>query len=121
MSQKKDQSTGKGTRYTPKETEQRSYFLPPGLGDFFKDVCNGNPSTGIRGAMIIYAACRRFSDLRERAIRAANQMDFKEAVDLIEKELMEAVPRRYLQDYIESLPKAEQAKLLAQARKERGL
>lgn len=112
MPQKKD----KGTRYTPREREQRSYFLTPGLGDFFRDFNNGNASTGARGAFILWMACRKFPDLRERAVRAADQMEFKDAVETVEKLLIEEVGLHAFREWAKALPEGERAKILAQAR-----
>lgn len=110
----KTMETDKGTQYTPRETEQRSYFLPPGLGDIFKDFCMGNASTGARGALILFMACRKFPDLRERAINAAKQMEIPAAVDTVEAELIQIIGRKLIEDYVESLPKAEKARIMAE-------
>jgi hypothetical protein len=107
-------SKGKGTSYSPRETEQRSYFLPPGLGDAFKEFNNGNASTGARGAFVLFMACRKFPELREQAISAAEHMGVRDAVDLIEKKLTEEITTQAIHEWARSLPEAEKAKLLAQ-------
>lgn len=111
----------KGTQFEPKQTQQRSYFLPPGLGDFYRDVCNGNPSTGIRGAMIIDAALADagFAHLRDAAVRAAANMDFPKATEKIKAMLIEEVGLRTLYDWLKDLPEGERAKLLAEARRKK--
>ncbi len=113
------QKTDKGTHYEPRKTEQRSYFLPPGLGDAFKDFVNGNASTGARGAFITFMALRKFPEVRERAIRAAQQMNIPDAVDEIEKLLVDAVGHKAIEEWSRSLPESERAKLLAEARRKR--
>lgn len=107
----------KGTHYSPRDTEQRSYYLPPGLGDAFKDFCLGNAGVGARGALILFMACRKFPDLRERAIRAADQMEIEEAVNVVEEALIEAVGNAAIRRWAESLPKCEKAKILADIKK----
>jgi hypothetical protein len=113
------QKTDKGTHFEPRKTEQRSYFLPPGLGDAFKDFVNGNASTGARGAFIAFMALRKFPEVRERAIRAAQQMDVPDAVDEIEKAIIDAVGLKAIEEWSRSLPEGERARLLGQARRER--
>lgn len=113
------QRTDKGTHYEPRKTEQRSYFLPPGLGDAFKDFCNGNASTGIRGAMVLFMACRTFPDLRERAIRAAERMEVAAAVEEIESQFIDVARRKAFDDIVQSLPAAEKAKLVTEYYKKR--
>jgi hypothetical protein len=109
----------KGTHYEPRKTEQRAYWLPPGLGDAFKDFVNGNASTGARGAFVVFMALRKFPNVRERAIRAAQHMDIPKAVDEVEKVLIDAVGLKAIEEWSRSLPDAERVKLLAEARKAR--
>lgn len=111
------QKTDKGTHYEPRRTQQRSYFLPRGLGDAFKDFANGNPSTSARGALIAFMALRKFPEVRERAIRAAQQMNIPDAVDEIEKALIDAVGLKAIEEWSRSLPEGERAKLLVEARR----
>jgi hypothetical protein len=107
----------KGTHFEPSKTEQRSYFLPVGLGDAFKDFNLGNASTGIRGAMIIYMALDDFSSLREAASRAAMNLEISAAVEKIKSSLIEEVGLRALHEWAKSLPEGERAKILAEARR----
>jgi hypothetical protein len=113
------QKTDKGTHFEPRKTQQRSYFLPPGLGDAFKDFVNGNASTGARGAFIAFMALRKFPEVREQAIRAAQEMDIPNAVDEIEKLLVDAVGLKAIEEWSRSLPETERARLLAEARRKR--
>src|SRR4030042_5499692 len=110
----------KGTHYEPPKNQQRSYILTPGLGDAFKDFVNGNASTGARGAFIVFMALRKFPDVRERAIRAAQHMDISKAVDEVEKLLIDAVGLKAIEEGSRSLPESERAKLLAEARRKAG-
>jgi len=109
------QKLDKGTHYEPRKTEQRSYFLPPGLGDAFKTFNNGNASTGARGAFVAWMALDEFSDVRERAINAAQNMKLPDAVEFVKRLLIDAVGQKALRDWSRSLPETERAKLLAQA------
>jgi hypothetical protein len=113
------EKTGKGTHYEPSKMEQRSYYLPLGLGDAFKEFCNGNASTGARGAFILFMACRGFPDLRERAIRAGEQMEIPAAIDEIEKRLADAVEVKLIEQWALSLPQGERAKVLAEVRQKK--
>ncbi len=127
----KQQTPDKGTHYSPRETEQRSYFLPPGEGEVFKTFNNGNASTGMRGAQLVWMALYHFPDLREKAIRAAQNFDWTTVdtellpqqmpavVREFEKLLIEAVGNKAIEDWTKSLPEPERAKLLAEARKRR--
>jgi hypothetical protein len=109
----------KGTHYQPSETEQRSYYLPRGLGDSFKQFCNGNASTGIRGAIVVFMALDDMAGLREEAIRAAEKMPIAAARDKIKRMLIEEVGLKALQEWAKSLPEGERAKILASVHRER--
>jgi len=108
----------KGTQYTPREQEQRSYFLPPGLGDLFRDFCtagHGAASAGARGALVLFMACENFPALRERAVRAADQYEPRAAVDTVKELLLETFGEELMKRYIQSLPAKEKAKLMKEA------
>lgn len=106
------------TKYKPKETEQRSYFLPPGLGDAFRDFCvgtRGSASAGAAGAFVLFMACEEFPGLRDRAIRAAGQMEPQEAVRTVKDRMLETFADAVILQYVQTLPTAERGKLLREA------
>jgi hypothetical protein len=108
----------KGTQYTPRNQEQRSYFLPPGLGDLFRDfgtAGRGSASANARGAMVLFMACEDFPALRERAVRAADQLEPRAAVEDVKARLLETFGEELMKQYIQSLPNAEKGKLMKKA------
>ncbi len=104
------------THYTPRDTEQRSYFLPPQLADAFRVFWHQSPSDGVRGAIILFMACRQMPDLREEAIRVAQTLPVKQAIEKIERELPAAVTNAQIARHVQSMSQAERLKLLAQLR-----
>ena len=108
----------KGTEYTPRDTEQRSYFLPPGLGDTFRDFCtagHGGASAGARGALVLFMACEDFPALREKAVRAADRLDPKAAIKEIKAALLDILGQELMYQYIQSLPPKEKTSLMKEA------
>ena len=109
----------KGTHYEPRKTEQRSYFLPLGLGDAFKESNHGNGSTGARGAFLLWMACEEFPALRDAAIRAAENLPIADAKQKIRDMLVEEVGLKAINEWVRSLPETKRARILARARQER--
>jgi len=110
--------TGKGTKYTPKDTEQRSYFLPPGLGDMFRRFCanaHGGASAGARGALVLFMACDEYPSLRERAIRAADQLEPRAAVADLKEKLLDVFGEALMRQHLQSLSQKERNALLREA------
>lgn len=108
----------KGTKYTPKDTEQRSYFLPPGLGDLFRQFCSSNhggASAGARGALVLFMAMDDYPALRERAIRAADQLQPKAAVADLKAKLLDVFGEALMRRHIQSLSQREKDALLKQS------
>jgi hypothetical protein len=107
--------TDKGTHYSPREDEQRSYFLPRGLGDTFKKFCHGRASVAMPAAMIMYMASE--ANLREKVIRAVNTLTVREAITVVRTEMEKAFTDARIQKYVDSLPEDEKVKVLARLRK----
>ena len=141
----------KGTEYTESDSEQRSYFLPKGMGDLFKASCQGNASAGARGAFLLSMAAEDFPTLREKAVKAAeyscpsratidrikdllyqevagklieavrNPQGLSPNMMKIRERLMDEVSRTVIAEYVRTLPESEQAKLMAEARRKAGM
>ena len=118
MTKSQEDRPRKGTRYTPREQEQRSYYLPPGLGDLFRDfgtTARGGASANARGALVLFMACEDFPALRERAVRVAEQLQPRAAVKDVKAHLLEIFGEELMKQYIQTLPNAEKRKLMKKA------
>lgn len=103
------------TKYLEPKTEQRSYFMPKGMGDAFKDSCHGNASTGAQGALALWMAMEDYPSLREAAIRLAQTRELPAAVRELKERVIEIFTNDLIAGYIQELPAAKRAALVKEA------